>query len=103
MPKDQALELTLTGRVFGAVEAKDLGIVTIIDETALDKAQAIADEIATKSPSATRAIKKLYRESWRANASTGLALEEKLQRELIGSKNQIRGGYGKYAKASRQL
>ena len=89
MPKDQALGLSLTGRVFGAAEAQDLGVVTMVDDTALEKAHAIANEIATKSPSATRAIKKLYRESWRTDAFTGLALEEKLQRELIGSKNQI--------------
>ena len=89
MPKDQALELSLTGRVFGAAEAQDLGVVTMVDDTPLEKAHAIANEIATKSPSATRAIKKLYRESWRTDAFTGLALEEKLQRELIGSKNQI--------------
>ena len=81
--------MTLTGRVFDVTEAKDLGIATIIDDAPLDKARAVADEIAVKSPSATRAIKKLYRESWRADAITGLALEEKLQRELIGSKNQI--------------
>ena len=89
MPKDKALELTLSGRVFEPAEAKDLGIVTMIDESPLEKATTLAQEIAGKSPSATRAIKKLYRESWRADAAASLALEEKLQRELIGSKNQI--------------
>ena len=61
----------------------------MIDESPLEKATTLAQEIAGKSPSDTRAIKKLYRESWRADANASLALEDKLQRELIGSKNQI--------------
>ena len=89
MPKDKALELSLTGRVFNATEAEDLGVVTMIDETPLDQAMQLAGEIASKSPTATKAIKKLYRESWRASATDSLALEEALQRDLIGSKNQL--------------
>ncbi|MGR8947414.1 MAG: crotonase/enoyl-CoA hydratase family protein [Gammaproteobacteria bacterium] len=89
MPKDKALELTLTGRVFGSAEAESLGVITMIDDNPLARAMNIANDIASKSPTATRAIKKLLRESWRASPADGLALEEKLQRELIGSKNQI--------------
>lgn len=89
MPKDTALELTLTGRVIDSEEAKTLGLITLIDDNPLARAEALAKEIAGKSPTATRAIKQLYRQSWRADPTTGLALEEKLQRELIGSKNQI--------------
>ena len=89
MPKDKALELSLTGRIFNAAEADSLGIVTMIDEAPFEQALKIAGEIAAKSPTATKAIKKLYRESWRASAADSLALEESLQRELIGSKNQL--------------
>ncbi|MEM7467720.1 MAG: crotonase/enoyl-CoA hydratase family protein [Pseudomonadota bacterium] len=89
MPKDKALELTLTGRVFSSVEAENLGVATLIDDQPLAKAEAIAQEIAQKSPDAIRGVKKLYRESWREDADKTLALEEALQRELIGSRNQI--------------
>ena len=89
LPKDKAMELTLTGRVFDADEANRLGIVTMTDDNPREKALSLAQEIVGKSPSALRAVKKLYRESWRADAGSSLALEEKLQLELIGSKNQI--------------
>lgn len=89
MSKDKALELTLTGRIFDSTEAAQLGVVTFIDEHPLRRALTLATEIAGKSPNAIRAAKKLFRESWRNNAKETLALEESLQRELIGSKNQL--------------
>ena len=42
---DLAKELTLTARIFDATYAKEIGLVTHLDESPLAKAQAIAEEI----------------------------------------------------------
>ncbi len=48
----RAWELMLTGRVFGAEEADKLGLVTRVvdDETVVDEAMAVAEQIAANSP-----------------------------------------------------
>ena len=48
-----------------------------------------AKEIAAKSPDAVRAGKKLLERSWHADERFGLELEEALQRQLIGTPNQV--------------
>jgi enoyl-CoA hydratase/carnithine racemase len=86
---DVAKELTFTGRVVSGEEAVALGLATRVAEKPLDSAHEMAREIASKSPDAIRAGKKLFEESWLGSRPDGLALEEKLQRSLIGSPNQI--------------
>lgn len=85
---DVAMELILTGRVLDAAQAKDYGLVTKIADDPLAAAFALAHEIADKSPDAIRACKRLLRDAWRAEVSSGLELEETLQRSLIGTRNQ---------------
>ena len=86
---DVAKELTFTGRVFSGTEAAALGVVTREDDDPLGAAQALAAEIASKSPDATRGAKRLYDESWTGPAEQTLALEAEIQRQLIGSPNQL--------------
>lgn len=86
---DVAMELVLTGRIVEAEEARSLGLVTRIAPAPLDAAFALARSIAGCSPHAVRAAKRLLNESWRADAGTGLALEETLQSALLGSPNQM--------------
>ncbi len=86
---DVAKELTFTGRSVDAAEALELGLVTRIADDPRAEALALAGAIAARSPDAVRAAKRLFDETWREPAATGLALEEKLQRELMGSPNQI--------------
>ncbi len=45
--------------------------------------------IAARSPHAIRASKRLLNEAWRADARTGLQLEETLQLTLLGSPNNV--------------
>ena len=54
--KYRAMELILTGRFFGAAEAKELGLVARVyaKETWLEDAKALAREIASKPPLAVR-------------------------------------------------
>ena len=86
---DIAKELMFTGRVLNGDQARDLGLVTHVDNNPLERAFALAKEIASKSPDAVRAGKKLLEETWHADQRFGLELEERLQRQLIGSPNQV--------------
>jgi enoyl-CoA hydratase/carnithine racemase len=86
---DVAKELTYTGRVLDGREAHALGLVTRLDDDPLAAAQALAVQIAERSPDAVRRAKRLYDESWAAPAQDSLALEAQLQSELVGSPNQL--------------
>ncbi|CAN5490126.1 crotonase/enoyl-CoA hydratase family protein [soil metagenome] len=85
---DVARELTYTGRVVEVDEALALGLVTRIADDPLAAANELAAQIASASPSAIRSAKRLWTESWHASAADGLALEEELQRALIGGADQ---------------
>ena len=89
VPQDVAKELTFTGRVLSGTEARDIGLVTHVAEDPHAAAMSLAREIAGKSPDAIRAGKKLFEDSWHADAATGLALEAELQAALIGQPNQV--------------
>ena len=86
---DVAKELTFSGRTVGAAEARELGLVTRIADDPQAAAHELAAEIVTRSPDAIRSAKRLLNEAWREPATTGLALEESLQRSLLGTPNQI--------------
>ena len=86
---DRAKELTFSGRIVGAEEALALGLITEVAEQPLERAREIAAEFAAKSPDAIRRGKQLFEQAWNASPAEALALEEKLQRELLGSPNQI--------------
>ena len=100
VPLDVAKELTFTGRILDGQAAKDLGLVTHVSEDPLASAMELADEIASKSPDAIRAGKRLLEEAWHADERAGLELETQLQVALIGSDNQreaIRANFEKRA------
>ncbi len=86
---DVAKELTWTGRMISGTEAHELGLVTRIADDPRAAALELAATIAAQSPSAIRAGKRLFDEAWRAPAAVGLALEEELQRTLIGGDDQV--------------
>lgn len=84
---DVAKELTYTGRIVSGEEAAALGLVTRLAGDPLAAAQELAAEIASRSPDATRAAKRLYDTVYASGPD--LALETELQRALIGSPNQF--------------
>lgn len=86
---DVAKELTFTARVFDGEEALRLGVVTRLADDPLAAALELASEIAGRSPDAVRAAKRLFEESWTRPAEETLRLEASLQRQLIGSPNQL--------------
>ncbi len=86
---DVAKELTYTARVFSGQEAAELGVVTRLADDPLASALSLAREIASRSPDAVRRAKRLFNDSWDRSAGETLALEAELQRELLGSPNQL--------------
>lgn len=95
---DVAKELTYTARVLDGSEAHALGLVTRLDADPLSAARELAAEIAERSPDAIRRAKRLYEEAWTGAPQDTLALEARLQSELVGSPNQleaVRAGFAK--------
>ena len=89
VPKDVALELTLTGRIFLASEACKLGLVTRTSETPLEEGMRLAKLIASKSPDAAAAAKRLLHATYTEapDDARNLHLESQLQRRLLGGWN----------------
>lgn len=85
---DVAKELTFTGRSVSGVEAKEIGLATKLSETPLQDALAMANEIATKSPQAIRAGKRLLSNAARLDRATSFERERSEIGRLIGSPNQ---------------
>ncbi len=86
---DIAKELTYTCRVISGTEAHALGVVTHVEQDPLTAAQALAREIAGRSPDAVRGAKRLYDQAWTGRAEETLSLEASIQLTLIGSQNQL--------------
>ncbi len=89
VPIDVAKELTFTARIVSGVEAQELGLVTHTADDPHAAADALAREIAGRSPDSMRAIKRLYDAAWLDGSDAPLLLETELQVGLIGSPNQI--------------
>lgn len=86
---DKAKELAWTGRVFDAEEAYQMGVITAIRDNPSDSARETAAAIATRSPKAVRAIKRLFDESVEMSTLQALQLEAQLQMSLLGGHQQI--------------
>jgi enoyl-CoA hydratase/carnithine racemase len=86
---DVAKELAFTGRILSGAEASRLGLVTHLSDDPLAAARELAAEIASRSPDAVRAMKRLLEQSWTGSAQETLRLEADLQLGLLGSPNQL--------------
>jgi enoyl-CoA hydratase/carnithine racemase len=87
--EDVVRELTYTGRIFSAEEAKQYGFLTRIVDDPHRAALETARDIATKSPDAIRAAKRLFNGAATSDVETGLIAEAREQQALIGSRNQL--------------
>lgn len=87
---DVAKELIMTARMLDAEEAVRVGLGTRLDPDPLSAAHELAREIASRSPDATRRVKALIERAWALPAAESLAIEEELQRELLGLPNQVK-------------
>eukprot|EP01062_Namystynia_karyoxenos_P052824 TRINITY_DN42484_c0_g1_i1.p2 TRINITY_DN42484_c0_g1~~TRINITY_DN42484_c0_g1_i1.p2 ORF type:complete len:376 (+),score=117.58 TRINITY_DN42484_c0_g1_i1:68-1195(+) len=87
VPKDVAMELAMTARIFKADEALRLGLVTRLADDPLQEAERLAKEIAARSPDSTAAAKRLLHSAWAASEQRALHLETEIQRHLLGGWN----------------
>ena len=86
---DVLRELVYTNREVSGEEARELGLVTLVDPDPLARANAIAQEIAGKNPHAVRKAKLLANRA-RELSTAEILLEESLaQHELLFSNNQL--------------
>ena len=95
---DVARELVLTARMVDGEEAVGLGLATRLADDPLAAARELAGEIAARSPDATRRSKRLLEQGWSLGPAESLALEEELQRELLGSANQMKAVQAAFTK-----
>ena len=83
---DLAKELTLTARIFDAGYAKEIGLVTHLDESPLSRAQALAEEMLSRSPDALAAAKRVL-DAMEHDPAKSLRLEKIWQLKLLLGKN----------------
>ena len=86
--RDVAKELTFTARIVSGEEAARIGLATRTDPDPLGAALTLAREIASRSPHAVRAAKRLLDLAGRTDLASGLAREQQEIGALIGSPNQ---------------
>ncbi len=89
----RAMELILTGRSIGAVEAERLGLVTRVvpADATLDSALELAARIASMPPLAVRAAKAAIRDASERPLSIGLAEERAAFFALFDTEDQAEG------------
>ena len=87
--EDVVRELTYTARIFSAEEALAYGFATRVVDDPRAAALSTAREIASRSPDAIRAAKRLLNLAVACDAATGLAAETAEQKELLGKPNHV--------------
>lgn len=86
---DVMRELSYTGRMVAADEAKSLGLITDIVENPVAHALELAKTIAEKNPDAIRGNKELYNKLHYQDIAQGMLHESVIQDEVLGKPNQI--------------
>ncbi|WP_434352713.1 crotonase/enoyl-CoA hydratase family protein [Psychrobacter sp. HD31] len=84
---DVLKELAMTARVIEAQEAKEVGLITHVDDAPLEKAMLLAEELKTRSPDAVLASKRVVNRMFKQPATT-LYQEKVWQMKLMLGKNQ---------------
>ena len=101
--RDVAKELTFSGRVVRGPEALALGLATRVDPDPRQAALELARSIASRSPHAIRAAKRLLDLAGRVDLETGFAAEQAEIGALIGSPNQAEAVAAEFEKRPPQF
>lgn len=83
---DLAKELTLTARIFDGQYAKEIGLVTHLNDSPLEQANRIAQELLQRSPDALMAAKQVL-DAMEHQPKKSLRLEKMWQLKLLLGKN----------------
>lgn len=86
---DVLRELVYSNREFSGAEAVDLGLATMIDAEPLERACAIAAEIARRNPESVRAAKRLFDVMDDERTDAILLAESREQNGVIRKPNQV--------------
>jgi enoyl-CoA hydratase len=91
--KYKAMDMILSGRLIGAKEAHDSGLVSRVvpDESVLIEAKRLASEIGSKSPLATRVAKDCVLKAFDTTLKEGLEFERRNFYLLLGSEDKEEG------------
>jgi enoyl-CoA hydratase/carnithine racemase len=89
VPLDVAKDLIFSGRTISGEEAVALNLCTRSGESPVKDALELARELATRSPEALRAAKRLLNESALVPLAEGLGNEMKASSALMGTANQV--------------
>ena len=93
---DTAKRLAMTAELFDGERAAELGLVTGVSSEPLKDAEALAEELKTRSPDAVSYAKKLFNSTRHLSPSAAFAKEARLQMRLItGVNHRIARAAGK--------
>jgi len=89
----RAMDLTLSARVIGAAEAKEIGLVNAVypPEELMDKAMELAGAIAANAQVAVRQAKRCIRRGMQTDISTGTAYEAEAFGLCFATEDQTEG------------
>lgn len=87
--QDVIRRLTYTAEVFDAAQALEWGFVTELAADPVTRALELASQIAARSPSSTRASKKLISDTWNTDRAETLMAESVAQKGVLGAENQM--------------
>ncbi|MBO1754027.1 crotonase/enoyl-CoA hydratase family protein [Allobranchiibius sp. CTAmp26] len=84
---EQAKRLTMTAQVFSGERAHEIGLVGAVGADPYAEAQILAGELATRSPDALAAAKRLFETRWNAGPRRTFARERIEQVRLMAGRN----------------
>jgi len=96
-------ELTYTNRVFSGEDAVSYGLATHTSTDPHTDAMKLAQEIASKSPTAVVKAKQLLNEAPYLGVDDGLMNESVIQDEIMGNKNQLEAVFSQMQKRAAQF
>lgn len=91
--KQRAMELVLTGRRFGATEAREMGLVNKIadDDRWLEEAMGLAHSVAAQPPIASRLAKQAVLVAEETALSPGIENERRLYELAMATEDRVEG------------
>ncbi len=86
--QDIAKELIMTGRIFSGVQAQEYGLVMRACSNPMAAALELAERLASQSPTAVSAAKRLCHNTWHKSQRQALFWERWIQTGVLGRANQ---------------